>query len=123
MENKEFDTLLTYAKSVEFKVSDLTTYINKVISLSYYEQLEGDEPEDKAHFFVLKYKYNNLTLEQQLEKAKAEVKRLEDEINKIKIGDWVVHNELVFKFNQNTICKCEKITDQELINKLNELIK
>lgn len=78
-------------------------------------------------------------LQQQLEKAEAEVKRLKEAIedNKIKIGDWVkrvVRKDCrVFKINDthnlehynNKIYSkiYSKIQDQELINKLNALIK
>lgn len=68
------------------------------------------------------------TLEQQLEKAKAEVKRLEEEIedSKIKIGDWVISelNDCVFRYQYGRVeYDLTKITDKELINKLNNLIK
>lgn len=67
-------------------------------------------------------------LQEQLEKAKAEVKRLEDEIeeSKIKVGDWVVSslNYCIFKYEFGRLKDdLTKITDQDLINKLNELIK
>lgn len=85
----------------------------------------------------------DLTLEQQLQKAEAEVKRLRKAIedSKIKVGDLVcyvsIHNKKVMLFGycedikDNNIYigglnyeskQCSKITDQELINKLNELI-
>ena len=70
------------------------------------------------------------TLEQQLEKAKAEVKRLEEESeeSKIKIGDWVVNikSGTCFKWHLlgvRDVSIYKKITDKELINKLNNLIK
>lgn len=96
----------------------------------------------------LERKNNNIIespLTEQLEKAKAEVKRIEQEIegSRIKVGDvckfWD-NNENSFvigvvqyvyenaKLKYETIFDCqfpnaEKITDQELINKLNNLIK
>lgn len=73
------------------------------------------------------------TLEQQLEKAKAEVKRLEKEIenNKIKFGDWVTHNNYVFKAIQdkydlhilNKRNDFKKITNPQLIELLEQEIK
>lgn len=81
------------------------------------------------------------TLEQQLEKAKAEVKRIEDEIeeqNKPKVGDLVIFErgkyKVIFELENEKLDRLEnicggyfqfkdKITDQELINKLNELTK
>ena len=86
----------------------------------------------------------DLTIEQQLQKAEAEVKRLKEAIedSEIKVGDLVcyasVHNKKVMLFGYCEDIKhnyiyigglnyeykqCSKITDQELINKLNELIK
>lgn len=48
-----------------------------------------------------------------------EIKPYEEEI---KVGDWVMVNELVFKVNESTdLTDCTKITDKELIKKLNEL--
>lgn len=68
------------------------------------------------------------TLEQQLEKAIAEVERIEQEIeeSKIKIGDWVISelNDCVFRYQYGRVKDdLTKITDQELIKKLNNLIK
>lgn len=59
------------------------------------------------------YNDNNLTLEQQLEKAKAEVKRLKEEIesNKPKVGDWVYveNSECFFKVNDMDIKNLDNI--------------
>lgn len=71
------------------------------------------------------------SLEQQLQKAEAEVKRLQylfEEENKIKVGDWCIRtDDCVFKVSGNDLnwarSHSKKITDQQLINKLNELIK
>lgn len=80
----------------------------------------------------LEIKNNNLTLTEQLEKAEAEVKRLKEAIeesNKPKIGDWVFVKEskAIFKVKEIDLeymnIRHKKITDQELIDKLNELIK
>ena len=74
-----------------------------------------------------------LTIEQQLEKAEAEVKRLKEAIedSKIKVGDFIYsYDANAFYYIENKIIlknllssKIKKINDQELINKLNELIK
>lgn len=73
------------------------------------------------------------TLEQQLEKAKAEVERLEKKIenNKIKFGDWVAYNDHVFKAIQdeydlhylNNSNDFKKITNPQLIELLEQEIK
>ena len=76
------------------------------------------------------------TLEQQLQKAEAEVKRLKEAIedSEIKVGDWVKRTreglELFkadkthdYRYINSEKHLYQKITDQELINKLNELIK
>ena len=70
----------------------------------------------------------DLTIEQQLQKAEAEVKRLKEAIeeeNNIKIGDWVVNKYgVLWRYSElDSKHLLTKITDQELINKLNELIK
>lgn len=79
----------------------------------------------KAHFNDL---FNSL--EQQLEKAKAEVERLEKEIenNKIKAGDWVINplTNIVIKVT-SLKTKCpdhyKKITNPQLIELLENEIK
>lgn len=78
--------------------------------------------------------YKEPTLTEQLEKAEAEVKRLKEAIeeeSKPKDGDICVMDNGDYKFIKifyNDECfidslKIKKIQDQELINKLNELIK
>ena len=67
------------------------------------------------------------TLEKRLQKAEAEVKRLQEAIENIKIkdGDWVYcsFGEYIFKYTHGrTLSDLKKITDPELISKLNELI-
>ena len=78
------------------------------------------------------------TLTEQLQKAEAEVKRLKEAIedSKIKEGDWCTFWDydkskfIIAKFQGNKFAcitsgdyflNCEKITDPELISKLNEL--
>lgn len=69
------------------------------------------------------------SLEQQLEKVKAEVERLEkaiEEKNNPKVGDWVYDaiDKCIYQKTLDDNIRFEvKITDQVLINKLNELIK
>ena len=76
------------------------------------------------------------TLQQRLKKAEAEVKRLKEAIedSEIKVGDWVKRTreglELFkadkthdYRYINSEKHLYQKITDQELINKLNELIK
>lgn len=72
------------------------------------------------------------SLEQQLQKAKAEVKRLEKEIkeeNKIKVGDWVFIKETgtTFKAKESDLahigCRHRKITNPQLIELLENEIK
>lgn len=65
------------------------------------------------------------SLEQQLEKAEAEVKRLKEEINKPKIGDWVNRKDnCIWKINNeddlnsNVLDGCKKITNKQLIELL-----
>ena len=77
--------------------------------------------------------------EEQLEKDEAEVKRLKEAIedSKIKVGDWgkfwdgdkdefIISKIKKFNYGYVTLTSehflnCEKITNKELINKLNEL--
>lgn len=80
------------------------------------------------------------SLEQQLQKAEAEVKRLREAIedSKIKIGDWCTfwnHDKsksIIAKFQGNKFAcltsgdyflNCEKITDSTLLESLNRLFK
>lgn len=64
------------------------------------------------------------TLQQQLEKAKAEVERLEKEIedSKLKIGDWVFVKELNMFFKKSKLVSTYKnevkVTSQQLITLL-----
>ena len=93
-----------------------------------FSSLDYDDSNFKTFHFTDVFKE---TLEQRLQKAEAEVKRLKEAIEdiEIKIGDWVIINEeeLIFKANDYDIkyldSKHKKIQDQELIIKLNELIK
>lgn len=59
------------------------------------------------------------TLQQQLQKAEAEVKRLQyliEEENKPKVGDWVINDNQFYKKQLNSTCEYErKITNPELI--------
>lgn len=75
---------------------------------------------------ILQPMENKESLQQQLEKAKAEVERLEKEIedSRIKVGDWVRHNNShVFKVKENMYNlgvineskEFKKITNQQLI--------
>lgn len=100
-------------------------------------EIKSDYKHFKDEYVTKEIHFNDIfkeTLEQQLEKAKAEVKRIEEEIeeSKIKVGDWLISND------NTTVCKVTqkgldyinhwktdfyKCTDQELINKLNNLIK
>ena len=75
------------------------------------------------------------SLEQQLQKAEAEVKRLQsliEEENKIKIGDWALelHSNNIIKATENSSILylnskeyCKKITNTELIKLLEDEIK
>ena len=75
------------------------------------------------------------TLQQQLQKAEAEVKRLQsliEEENKIKIGDWALelHSNNIIKATENSSILylnskeyCKKITNTELIKLLEDEIK
>jgi len=71
------------------------------------------------------------TLEKRLQKAEAEVKRLQEAIEgiKIKVGDWVIENksELIFKVSDADLYYLDsnhkKIQDPELIKLLEQEIK
>lgn len=75
------------------------------------------------------------SLEQQLQKAEAEVKRLQsliEEENKPKVGDWALelHSNNIIKATEkssilylNSKEYCKKITNKELIKLLNDEIK
>ena len=100
----------------------------------------GDDRFDKIEVTIQQLKEIlqpvDLTIEQQLQKAEAEVKRLKEAIedSEIKVGDWVKRTreglELFkadkthdYRYINSEKHLYQKITNTELINKLNELIK
>ena len=135
----------------EINFSDLDTILEELEEFKYYEFYINDwvssvNIKDKKEVTIQQLKEilqpMDLTLEQQLEKAEAEVKRLKEAIedSKIKVGDLVcyvsVHNKKVMLFGycegikNNDIYigglnyeskQCKKITNAELINLLENL--
>lgn len=142
--NKEVLTNI-YNLLVSLKQTMYSSLERDLINLrdwEYYEFYNGkwclSNNDDKKEVTIEELKEilqpKDLTLEQQLQKAEAEVKRLQsliEEENKIKVGDWFL--EKCTNNIRKHICpegslyvnskECEKITDQDLINKLNGLIK
>lgn len=126
-------------------IKDVENWHYAIFDDSLYTNTEGEGGNVVYKDGVWAELYEN-TLEQQLQKAEAEVKRLQsliEEENKPKVGDvckfWndsknsfiigvlqTIHPGCKHKYETIYDCQfpnCEKITDQELINKLNELIK
>ena len=117
----------------ENTINNVTDYVKSQYNRKVYEEWNEE-------LFLKNCGIEDETLEQQLEKAKAEVARLEKEIenNKIKVGDWgkfwdTKGDFVIGKFERNifgiymvsgkTFLNCEKITNPQLIELLEKEMK